>query len=315
MCFAIKIWVCSGLVAVLTVGIALGQDSLTAVQQDIILGLKTYRFPEDQRRGFKLKNTLDDFKHPVIQQLLLDRFAQTQFDEAAAAAWEVDLQKSMQKKMNFINKDAEIKAWKLINKDTLSFQTVFDSLKANLINEISTDKEKFIDRDRIVPKIYLSYIVDLDLREAIPLLIEALKDEKHYPYQEAILLELARFQVEPYHTEVIKALSTDPVTGAPLCTEQGTRNVRSLCYIATQESCVAIANLVGCLEMIRRDFETEIMIQAGYKAVFWCYCIEDETFLKMRKTILDNYKYTTQAQLEEVKAWMIANQGKYIIKR
>jgi hypothetical protein len=119
----------------LTVGVAFGQDELTEVQEDIVLGLKTYRFPEDQRRGFQLRNTIEDLRHPVIQQLLLERFAQTQFDAAEEVAWDAEIQKMVQKSMDFIDEEAEIEARKLIKNDTPQFKVVFDSLKTILIKE------------------------------------------------------------------------------------------------------------------------------------------------------------------------------------
>ncbi|HAI77418.1 MAG TPA: hypothetical protein DCM08_14400, partial [Microscillaceae bacterium] len=84
---------------------------------------------------------------------------------------------------------------------------------------------------------------------------------------------------------------------------------------ATQASCAAIANLVGCLEMIDHNLESKTKAYAGVSALVWCDCIQNEAFLQLRNEVLKTDHKTTQAQLEKVKAWMIANQGKYIIKR
>ena len=135
---------------------------------------------------------IQNFDNNVVKHRVLD-LLMNKWNEDEINSW-VDSRINI----NGYKSYREVNAEKISKSKKMPYERALDSIKATQVNEI----RKFVESKPVSNKIVL-LVAWLNMKEAIPVLVDALKKPVHYN-KEVVELSLARLNVEPYHSDCVR---------------------------------------------------------------------------------------------------------------
>jgi hypothetical protein len=204
----------------------------------------------------------------------------------------------------------EAKAAAVANGNQKQYKKAIDSIT----KEVNAYTLKYMQKGGLfaVREVNVLVVGWLIMKETIPFLRDsAMQDQAHYP-RWAVELALARMGDISLQTKIIDECRNLAKPGADFEQEYIDKS-RKLKYLGTQESLCQLNQFIDTSKYVEENSNGAKTSFARRVAIDLQIYIKNAELKRLIDLIGDEYNYSLSA-IMDVKRWMIANKGKYIIK-